>query len=97
MATLYLTEFKLISWAGNQLVVAPFMPPVVEQNIPIGLTANSSTPFSSLTRFIMINCDEACSIAVDSVANPLYHRMAANETRFYGVNPASYLSVIVNI
>lgn len=102
MAKLYISEFAGVTWGGNstttnQLIAAPNMPPMAEQSIDIGMASNKSAAFSAQTRFIQINCDAACCIAVGSssiTASASYHRMAADETRWYGVNPGLYIAVI---
>lgn len=94
MATLYITEFAVMSLAA----MAPQTPPVAEQDVAIGGSSVASNPFNASTRFIMVNCDAACSLAFGSapVAVTTAHRMAANETRFYGVQPGQEVAVIAN-
>lgn len=102
MAKLFVSEFAGVTWGGNstttnQLIAAPNMPPMAEQAINIGMSSTRSAAFSAQTRFIQINCDAACCIAVGPVtidASASYHRMAADETRWYGVNPGLYIAVI---
>jgi hypothetical protein len=104
MATLYITEFSSLSVDSfrNQ-VVAPSVPPVTEQSISITGSSSMSNTFNNATRFIMVNCDSACSLGFagdgdEPVAVTTAHRLAANETRFYGVlGRGASLAVIANV
>ncbi len=105
MAILTITEGERLNQTliDGQLVASMQMPPVREY--PNGLAiGGSSTPmadtFQKATRFIRINCDTACCIAVslpgdpDPVAVAGQHRLGPNETGYYGVTPGGKLAVI---
>lgn len=100
MATLYLSEHKCIGSAtpeghANQ---APKEPSLNEQNIPITGSATSSAPFSSLTKFVGIVTDNACSIRFGGVAAvPTLKRLPANAYVFYEVDASDSVSVIFNV
>lgn len=102
MATLYITECAYIAttaFAGD-VAQAPSMPPIAEQHLTINTTV-ASAAFNAATRFIMVNADAACSLAfsadgTDPTAVVTAHRMGANETRFYGVNPGGKIAVVAN-
>jgi hypothetical protein len=95
----YITECKrTIVDTSNRYVQVPSMPPVAEQMVPITLFSLPSSPFSSSTRFVIVNCDHACSIAFGAspTAAVSIQRMAPNETRRYGVMPGQSIAVIEN-
>ena len=99
MAFLYVAEFArlpLDSVGAN--IIAPPMPPLVEQKIAIGVSSVPSAAFSSGTRFVQIHTDVVCSVAFGPapVATVLNQRIAASETRFVGVNPGDSVAVISN-
>ena len=105
MATLYVTEFAAGTVAGlvgsvttEFPVPAPMTPPVAEQHIAIGAGSLPSAAFNADTAFVMVNCDATCSLAWGAapVAVATAQRMAANETRFYGVVPGQKVAVIEN-
>lgn len=99
MATLYISEYANLAFdnLGNT-VAAPQTPALVEQNVAIGMSSAQSAAFGTSTRYIQINCDNACSVAfgANPTASASFHRMAANETRFYAVAPGSKIAVITN-
>lgn len=99
MATLYITELSGLSFDphGND-VMAPAMPPLVEQTLGISGSSQVSNPFSPSTRYVMLNCDSVCSLAwgTNPTAAVTAQRMGANETRFYGVIPGQQVAVIAN-
>ena len=78
--------------------MAPAMPPIVEQTVAIGVSHAESAAFSGKTLFLQVHCDVICSIAFGPapVATTSNQRLAANETRFVGVNRGDKLSVISN-
>jgi hypothetical protein len=101
MATLYITEVQSLGWVGpasNQLIHAPVMPPVAEQTVAIGSGSTPSAAFNASTRFIQVSTDEVCSIAfgANPTATAANQRMAANEVRYFAVNPGNKLAVIQN-
>lgn len=96
MATLWITEFSNLGTtkSGNNTVQAPFVPGVAEQAITISGTSAQSAAFNTNTRFVMLHTDTACYLAWGS--NPTattYQLMAADETRFYSVNPSIKVAV----
>src|SRR5437868_3349 len=102
MATLYVTECTQLGQDkyGNE-IAAPLVgsaASVTEQTVAIGGSSAASAAFGSRTRFIIVHTDAICSIAfgVSPVAAASAHRLAANETRFYGVNPGDAIAVITN-
>src|SRR5262245_27951532 len=101
MAFLYVTEVSQLVYAPNSaLVQAPFMPPVAEQRLSITTSSVASVTFSATTRFVMVHTDAVCCLAWGGVTTSTVsavttsQRLAANETRFYGVNSGSSLAVI---
>jgi hypothetical protein len=96
VATLYIDEYPQVpSWVPVTLVPGD---PLAVQSISIGASSVQSAPFNPFTRMVLIATDTACSIAFgpNPTADPLYRRMAANETRFYAVNQGERVAVIVN-
>lgn len=99
MATLYIAEFdQLLTDANGNVVMAPHMPPLTEQTVAIGMSHAESSAFSGRTRFAQIHCDVICSISFGTspAATTGNQRLAANETRFVGVNRGDKVSVISN-
>lgn len=99
MAVLFVTELQEMGWAGkfsNQLLHAPYMPPVAEQNIAIGASSTQSAAFNTNTRYVMLNTDTACCLAWGDSPTAVVtaQRMAANETRFVAVRSGQKLAVI---
>ncbi len=100
MATLYIAEIELLGLdAHGAEIMAPKMPPIVEQTVAIGMSSAPCTnAFTTRTRFVQIGTDAVCSIAfgVAPVATTSNQRMAANETRFVTVNSGDKIAVIAN-
>ncbi len=99
MATLYITEIaNLVFDNRSNAVAAPAMPPVAEQAVAITGGSVQSAAFQTLTRFVMVSTDSICSLAwgANPTAVTTAQRMAANETRFYGVIPGQKLAAIAN-
>lgn len=96
MARLYISEFKGVGAGGTSNTQAPAVPANAEQGVDIGATSAQSNPMSPKTGLVMLNTDVACCLAFGSnpTADPQFHRMGANETRFYSVNPGEVIAVI---
>jgi hypothetical protein len=93
MATLYITEFGRTTITGvtgpaTQVATpAPLVPPVAEQVISLSGTSTQSAAFQNDTTLVMVSTDAPCCLAwgANPTATLSAQRMAANETRFYGV------------
>jgi hypothetical protein len=103
MATLYITEFSNIGVMNNATYAqAPSMPPLAEQHLSITTTSAASSTFSARTLGVLLNTDATCSLAWSTTSSTTVsavttaQRMAAGETRFYGVNPGFTVAVIAN-
>ena len=103
MAILTVTEIATLgqTLVDGQLVSAPQLPGIAEQQVSIGGGSLASAAFNKATRFVMINCDTACCLAwtVDATVPTAivgYQRMGANETRFISVTPGGKLAVILS-
>jgi hypothetical protein len=99
MAILYVTELSSLGFdASGQNIMAPQMPPAIEQTVAIGGSSAASAAFGGTTRFVQLHCDAICSIAFGTTptATTTNQRMAANETRFYTVTPLLKVAVITN-
>ena len=105
MATLYITEFSHLAptaTPGNDAAPAPVVPGTAEQSIAITAGSVASAAFNANTKMIMVQPDAICSLAFSTsgsaaTAVNTAHRVAANETRFYGVTPGGKVSVITNV
>jgi hypothetical protein len=104
MSTLYVTEVTALGIdAGGQNIMAPAMPPALEQTVPISGSSAASGPFGGTTRFVQLHTDAICSVAFNvpgqapPTATTSNQRLAANETRFYTVAPGGQVAVISNI
>lgn len=101
MAVLYVSEYVYLAQAApgpsGYPLAAPAEPSVAEQNVPIGGSSTQSAAFNAQTTFVMINCDEACSVAfgTNPTAATTAKRLAANETRFFGVPAGKSYKVAV--
>lgn len=97
MATVYITEFAAIA----NLTGAPIamMPPVAEQTVAIGAEADS-TAFNARTRYIRVQNDAICSIAIGATptASTTTLRLPADSVEYFAVptNSGYKLSVISN-
>lgn len=99
MATLYITELDDLPVDNmGRPIAAPKMPPVAEQTKAIGGASAASNAFTTRTRFIQLHTDAICSVAFGDapVATTSNQRLAAGETRFYGVVPGQKVAVISN-
>lgn len=99
MAVLYITEYKALAQTViRQNVAAPGAYAVAEQHLAIGASSVASAAFNTATTYIMVHTDAICSLAFGPTPTAVAtaHRMAANETRFYGVNPGDKIAVITN-
>jgi hypothetical protein len=93
MATLYITEFSRTTVTGvtgpasQTSTPAPLVPPVAEQAIALSGASAASAAFQNDTTLVMVSTDAPCCLAwgLDPTAVAGSQRMAANETRFYGV------------
>ena len=99
MTTLYITEVTDLALDSyGRIVMAPLMPPPVEQTVAIGGSSTQSNAFGSSTLSVQIHADSICSIAfgANPTATTSNQRLAANDTRFYGVVPGQKVAVISN-
>ncbi len=105
MATVYISELATLTTPATfgASVQCPFVGngTLREQSFAISVTSAMSTTsgWLSATRFIMVNTDTACFLKFGGTtatitATVSAHRMAANETRFYGVNEGGVIAVV---
>lgn len=97
MATLDITEYRELAFAGRgHIVMAGLEPCTKNQQVTIGAGSNQSQAFEDTTRFIRIHADAACRIAVgdDPTATSASMRMSAGGTEYLGVHPGLKLAVI---
>jgi hypothetical protein len=104
MAILTITEIATLgqTLVEGQVIPAPQLPGVAEQNIAIGGSSVASAAFNPATRFVMINCDVPCCLAwslpgVTPTAVTTAQRMGQNETRFVAVSPGGKVAVILTV
>ena len=97
MAKLYISEFSVLASGQGGVAQAAAQPPLAVQVVDFSGGAAASSAFSAQTRFVRIHTDAVCSVRFDgSTATTSYPRMAADQTEYFGVQPASKLSVISN-
>lgn len=103
MSTLYITELKDMPVLNTAGVIpqCPQVPGLAEQAITISGASTASAAFNANTTFVMLHTDVICSLAWSETASAATavitaQRMAANETRFYGVRGGGKVSVIAN-
>lgn len=97
MAFIYITEFaSLANVSGCPIAM---MPPVAEQRVAIGAETDSN-PFNARTRYIRVQNDAICSIAIGAAPTAAVTglRLAADSTEYFAVptNSGYVLSVIIN-
>ena len=74
------------------------VPPTEEQSLAITSGQAVSAPYSANTHMIRVNCDSNCCLGFARppavpVAIAGFHRLGANETGYYAVNPGDTLAV----
>jgi LysM repeat protein len=100
MATIYVSEYTSMANALNGAAQVAQHPGVQQQSMAI--TASSTTlptAFTPQTRFIRVQNDSICSIAIGSgtpVAVTTKFRVPAETIEYHGVNPGDTLAVIAN-
>lgn len=107
MAVLYIKEYESLGTpgeGGNAQIAKE--PPVAEQTVAIGGASVQSAAFNARTRFIRLECDVICAVAIGP--NPIATtqtttntnaaggggRMAANDKEYLGVSPGHKAAVI---
>lgn len=104
MAVLYITEFKTIttplSFASGPVQCPYAGYALVEKTIALTGTSTTCSTFSADCRFIMVNTDTASFLAfspnaVAPTATTSAHRIGANETRFYGIQPGGCMAAVI--
>jgi hypothetical protein len=98
VAKLYITEFTDIARNFNSgPMAAPAAPPVASQAVTFTTTTQSAA-FNVATKLIMVQADAICSVEIgaDPTATVNSMRMAAGETRFYGVTPGHKIAAVTN-
>lgn len=99
MASLYIAEFRDVAFDsfGRGIGVAQG-PPLAEQKLTISGSSNPSAAFNSNTKYIRVETDAICSIALGAAptATTDNMRFAANQTEYFGVHGGLKLAVITN-
>ena len=105
MATLYITEFQAIGYAGmpplaagtNGPTQAAQQPVVAEQTVTIGGSSTASAAFNAATTLVRLHTDSICSIEFGTAptATTATARMVAGQTEYFGVPQAGALKVAV--
>jgi hypothetical protein len=88
MADIYITEYcRLGRDAQGQMVAAGWEPNNGEQVIVNPVASTQSTVLKANTSFVMVHASAAAHLAFgeNPTAATTAHRLAAGETRFYGV------------
>lgn len=95
MATLYISEFAVISIPG-----APIAPGevIASQTVAIGGSSTQSNAFNAQTRYVRVNTDAACSVVfgANPTATTSNERWPADQTDHRSVEPGSKIAVIAN-
>lgn len=98
MATLYVTEFSDLGTTRNaQSTNIMMQSPTAEQTVAIGGSTASSSAFNANTRFVCLHTDAICSVEFGTAptATAAKARMAAGETRYFGVPQGQSYKVAV--
>ncbi len=96
MANVYVTEYAALARDGfNFHIAAGLEPAIAEQKVTFTTTTQSNA-FNEQTRFVMVHVDAICHVAFgdNPTATTGAHRLAANETRFYGVRPGQKIAFV---
>ena len=98
MATLYINEYQTTAAISGLSIMVVSGEALARQNVEITGSSEQSGAFNAGTHMIMVSTDSACSITIGNnpTADPSFERLAANETRFYQVNPNQKIAVISN-
>jgi hypothetical protein len=104
MAWVTINEYETVAFTllHGQVVVCPQEPAIKKDHVAITGASVPYGPFDAKTRFVRLNCDEACCIDFanpgdpDPVAQDTYYRMGPNESLFTGVTPKGQLAVIAS-
>lgn len=94
----YVTEYARLARDGNNFHVAAGAEPAVANQLRTVSGASAQTAaFNEQTAFVMVHTTEIVCLAfgADPTAVTTAHRVAAGETRFYGVNAGDKLAAIV--
>ena len=102
MATLYVTEFKVLNiaprgWGSQQFIPFAAQPPLAEQTVAIGGTSTASNAFNAGTSYVRLHTDAICSIEFGATptATATTARMAAGQTEYYAVPVGASFKVAV--
>lgn len=95
MATLYVTEYGSTGAQRTQIAQSP---KVAQNNVAISGSTTQSAAFKPSTTIIEVHTDVVCSIEIgeNPTATTASARMAADETRYYGVKDGDKIAVITN-
>lgn len=87
MATLYITEFSNIGFAGGAASQVAAQPHNVKQTVAIGGVSAQSSAFAANTSLIRLHTDAICSVqfGTNPTATATDARMAANQTEYFTV------------
>jgi len=98
MAFVYITEYAEVPQLNGESLSIGTEPGVAEQQVAIAAGSTQSSAFNAKTKFIRVHTDAIVSIKIG--ANPTAvntaHRLAANQTDFYGVAQGDKLATITN-
>lgn len=107
MAVLYIAELDTLatpSEGGNAQIAR--LPPIAEQTIAISTSGAQSAAFNKATRFLRVETDSVCAIAVGPNPTAVQEsgtvasatgggiRLAANDKEYFGVTAGHKISVI---
>lgn len=96
MANAYVTEYVALARDGFNFHIAAGLEPAIAEQKVTYTTTTQSAAFNALTRFIMVHVDAVSHLAFgdNPTAATTAHRIAANETRFYGVQPGQKIAFV---
>lgn len=103
-STLFITEYSDLGWVGvnsNQLIHAPSAQTLLaEQALMISASNAVSVAFNAKTKFIEIvgDVDVAISFGTTNAvtADATKHYIPAKSTRYYGVQPLTFIAGIAS-
>lgn len=93
---LFLTEYRDLGRDTNSRDIAAGMEPsVAEQSIAVSGASTQSAAFNAQTSFVMVHAQEATCLkwGTNPTAVNTNQRMAAGETRYYGIPPGKSFKV----
>lgn len=92
----FITEYVALARDGFSFHIAAGKEPAIAEQAVTFTASTRSAALNAQTAFVMVHVTETCHLAFgpNPTAVTTAHRMAANETRFYGVVPGHKIAFV---